>query len=57
MEAAVCLQAHGICDDSGGVNTVRQARGISNDDIGVGRGQGIDDAYKGLEKTAETAII
>ena len=54
-EAAVCLQAQGIDNDNGGIGRVRLGRGLSNDDGGVGRGRGIDNAYEGLEKTAEAA--
>ena len=48
-EALVHLRAQGIDDDDGGVKRVRRARALSNDNLGVGRGQGIDDASEGLE--------
>ena len=51
----VCLRDQVIDDDNGGVGRVRRARGLSNDDGGFGRGQGIYDASKGLETTTEAA--
>ena len=53
----MCLQAQGIDNDDGVVGRVRQARGLSDDNGGVGRGQGIDNASKGLETTTEAARI
>ena len=49
----MCLQAQGIDDDYGGAVRVRRACGIRKDDGGVGRGQGICDASKGLDTTTE----
>ena len=49
----MCLQAQYIDDDNSGFGRVRQACGISNEDGGVGRGQGICDAPEGLEITTE----
>ena len=54
-EAPVCLRAQGINNDNGGVGRARQACGISDNDGGVGRVQGIHNASKGLETTAEVA--
>ena len=42
-------------NNDGGVGRVRRAHGISNDNRGINRGRGIDDAYKGLETTTEAA--
>ena len=47
----MCLQAQDIDNNDSGVGRVRRSRGISNDDVGVGRGQGIDDASEGSETT------
>ena len=55
MEAQVCLRDQGIDNDYGRVGRVRQARGISNNDEGIGRGRGIYNASDGLETTAEAA--
>ena len=49
------LQAQGIDDDNGGVKRVRRARGLSNDNLGVGRGKGIYDTSIGSETTTEAA--
>ena len=51
----MCLRAEGIDDNGGGVGRVRWAKLISNYDGGVDRGQGIGDAFKGLETTPEAA--
>ena len=49
----MCLQAERIDDDGGGVGRVIQAKGLSDNDIGVSRGRGILDAFKGSETTTE----
>ena len=49
--------ARGIDDKNGVFGRVRRTPGLSDDDRGVGRGQVIDDASKGLEPTAEAASI
>ena len=46
-----------IDDDDGVVDRVLWAHGLSDNDGGVGRGQGIDDASDGLETTTEFSII
>ena len=51
----MCLQDQGIDNDDGGVIRVRWACGLSENNRGLGRGQGIYDASKGLETTAEAA--
>ena len=51
----MCLRSQGIDNDGGGVVRGRQARKISNDDGGVGGGQGIDDASGVSETTTEAA--
>ena len=51
----MCLRSQGIDDDDGVVNRVIRSRGLSDDGGGIGRGQGIDDASKGLETTTEAA--
>ena len=53
----MCSRAQGIGGNNSVVDRVRQARGISNDDGGVGRGQGIDDATKGMKTTTEASSI
>ena len=53
-EAQVCLRAQRIDDDDGVVNRVIKARGLSDDNGGVGRGQGIDRASEGLVTTTDT---
>ena len=56
-EALVILRAQGIDNnDNGGVVRVRRAHGLSNNVGGVGRGQGIYDASKGLETTIEATL-
>ena len=45
----MCLRDQGVDDNNGEVRSVRRARGLSNDDGGVGRGRVIYDASKGLE--------
>ena len=51
----MCLQDQVIDDNNGGVSRVSWARRLSDNDGGVGRGQGICDAYKGSETTTEAA--
>ena len=51
----MCLRDQGIDNNRGGVGRVRLAHGLSNDNRGVDRGRGIDDASKGLETTTEAA--
>ena len=53
----MCLRDQGIDDNNGVFGRVRQARGISNDNGGVRRGQGIDDETEGLETTTEAAGV
>ena len=53
----MCLRDQGIDNNDGGVIRVRQARGISDENRGVGRELGIDDASEGLEITEEAARI
>ena len=50
----MCLQAESI-DDYGSVGIVRRSKGISDNDRGVVRGQGIRDASEGLETTTEAS--
>ena len=50
----MCLQAQGTDNNDSGIVRVRRDHGISNDDGGVGREQGIRYASEGLETTAET---
>ena len=54
VEAGVCVQAQGI-DNDGGVGRERRARGLSNNNRGIGRGQGIDKFSEGSETTTEAA--
>ena len=49
------LQYQGIDGGGGGVGRLIQARGISDNDEGVGRGRGIYYASEGLETTPEAA--
>ena len=51
----MCLQDQVIENDDGGVNRRRQAQGISDNDGGIGRIQGIDSASEGSETTPEAA--
>ena len=53
----MCLRSQGIDDDDGVVERVRQAHGLINNNGGVGRGRGIDNASDGLETTAEASRI
>ena len=53
----MCLWAQGIDNKNDGISGGRRARGFSNDDRGVGRGQGIGNASEGLETTTEAARI
>ena len=46
-----------IDDDDGVVDRVLRARGLSNNDGGVGIGKGIDDASNGLKTTTEFSVI
>ena len=55
VEAAVCLWAQVIYDDNGVVGRGRQARGLSDNNRGVGKGLGIDDASEVSETTMEAA--
>ena len=56
-EAPVCLQSQGIDNDNddGGVVRLRRARGLSDNDGGVGKGRGVDDASNVSETTTEAA--
>ena len=54
-EAAVCLQAKVIDNNNSGVDGGRRSRGLSDNEGGVVRRQGIYDASKGLETTTEAA--
>ena len=49
----MCLLAQLIYDDEGGVGRGRQARGISNNKLGVGGGRGIYDASEVLDTMTE----
>ena len=51
----MCLRDHGIDNDDGVVGRVRRSLRLSDNEGGVGRVQGIDDASEGLETTAEAA--
>ena len=51
----MCLRSQGIDDDYGVVNRVIRSRRLSDDGGVIGRGQGIEDASKGLETTTEAA--
>ena len=51
----MCLWSEGTDDDSGDAGGVRRVKGLSEDDGGIGRGQGICDASEGLETTTEVA--
>ena len=51
----MCLGAENIDDTKGGVGIVRWAKGLSDYNRGVGRGQGIRDASEGSETTTEAA--
>ena len=53
----MCLRAQVIDDDACVVDRVRQSRGPSNNNRGVGGGQGIDDASNGSETTTEASRI
>ena len=54
-EAPVCLRAEVIENDDGGVGRVRQAKGLSDNDVGIRRRRGIRDASEGSETMAEAA--
>ena len=47
------LRADSMDGDGGGAGRVRQAKGLINNDKGLGRGRGIRDAFKGLETMTE----
>ena len=49
----MCLWDQGIVDDNGNIGRLRQARRTSDNDRGVGRGRGIEDAYEGSETMTE----
>ena len=49
----MCLWYQGIDNDDGGGVRVRRARRLSDDNGGVGRGRGIEDASEGLETRTE----
>ena len=49
------LQTEDFDNNDGGVRRVRRYKGLSDNDRGVGRGQGIRDASKGSETTTEVA--
>ena len=52
----MCLRIQGIDDNNGFIGRLIRACGLSNDNGGVGRGRGIRDASKGLEKTTEAEV-
>ena len=52
-EAAVCIRTQGIEKNDSGFRGERWSKGHINNDGGVSRGQGIDDAAKGLEMMTE----
>ena len=54
-EEPVSLRAQGIDNNDGIVGRVRWAWGLSNDDVGVGRGRGIYDMFKASETTTEVS--
>ena len=54
--APVRLRAQVIDNNDGGVGRVRRSCGLSDDDRGVRRGQGICDAPKVSETTKEAAV-
>ena len=54
-DTAVCLHAHGIDNSDGGVDGERRALGLSDEDIGVGGGRGIDNTSEGSETTKVAA--
>ena len=51
----MCLRAQDIDDDEVSVHRVRRTHGLSDDNGGVGREQGIDDASELSETTMEAA--
>ena len=53
----MCLRSQGIDNDRVSVGRLKRARGLNNDDGGIGRGRGIDDASKGSETTTGAARI
>ena len=55
-EVPVRLQAQVIDDNNGGIVRVRRACGLSSNNGGVGRGQGIYNASEGSETTMEAAV-
>ena len=50
MDTPVCLQEEGVDD---GVGRVRRSKRLSDNDGGVGRGQGVRDVSEGSETTME----
>ena len=54
----MCLRSQGIDNnDDGDVGEERWCRGLSDDNGGIGRGQGIYNMSKGLETTTEVAGV
>ena len=53
----MCLRDQIIDENNGVIDRERQACGLSDDDGGVSRGQGIDCASEGLETTNATSRI
>ena len=51
----MCLRAQVIDNNKRGVGRVRRARGLRNNDVGFGRGQGMHNASKGSETMNEAA--
>ena len=51
----MCLWDQGIDNDGGGVARLRRARRLSDDNRGIGRGQGIRNVSKVLETPTESA--
>ena len=54
-KAPVCLRTQGIDKNNGVVNRVRRACGLSDNNGGVGRGQGIHDESEGSETMTEAS--
>ena len=54
-EVPVCLRAEGIDDNNSGVGILGQAKGLSNNDEGVGRRRGIHNTSEGSETKTEAA--
>ena len=53
----MCLRYQGVDNDKGGVDRVRQVRRLSDNDVCVGRGQGIYNASKGLETKRRRRLL